>query len=292
MDFAFVMIPARSERQAMEWSLVLLSQGIEAIIEPPEGEHGWQLAVAEPDLLRARESLRQYQAENRRGPWVRELPWTNLWFDARSVLWMFLLCVLFALSETRGLREAGLMSSQAVQAGQWWRLFTAVMLHADLGHLATNVTTGLLLLGLAMGSFGSGLAVLASYLAGVAGNVAGLLLYGPVHRGLGASGMVLGALGLLTAQSLAYWRAGATPKLLVLRGVASGALLLILLGMNPDADVIAHVAGFLAGLLFGGILVWLPVPPRRQLLANRLAELVCGGLMALTWALALSARGG
>ena len=275
----------------MDWSLVLLSQGIETIIEPPAEDHGWQLSLGEPDLARARAALRQYLAENRRPAWVRELPWTGLLFDGRSVVWLLLLCAIFALGQTwlGSLREAGLMSSQAVRAGQWWRLFTAVMLHADWGHLATNVSTGVVLLGLAMGSFGAGYGVLAAYLAGAAGNVAGLWLYGPVHRGLGASGMVMGALGLLTAQSLAYWRSGSETSWLVVRGVAAGCLLLVLLGLNPDADVIAHVGGFVAGLFFGVLLLLSPTPTAQHTWGNRIAELVCGGLMILTWGLALRA---
>lgn len=44
--------------------------------------------------------------------------------------------------------------------------------------------------------------LLAAYLAGVGGNLATWLVYGDNHRGLGASGMVMGALGLLAAQSV------------------------------------------------------------------------------------------
>ena len=273
----------------MDWSLVLVSQGIEAIIEPPTQEHGWQLIIPAPEYTRARRAVRQYVTENRRVPWVRELPWTGLLFDGRSLIWLFLFCAIFALSETRLpiLREAGLMSNQAVYAGQWWRLFTAIMLHGDLGHLAANVSIGAILLGLAMASFGAGYAVLAAYLAGVAGNLAGLIFYGAGHRGLGASGMIMGALGLLTAQSLAYWRAGVEPKLLVLRGLAAGCLLLVLLGLDPAADVLAHVGGFVAGLCFGILLTLSPTPSAQHHRANLFAELLCGALMLLTWALAL-----
>ncbi len=87
------------------------------------------------------------------------------------------------------------MDGAAVAHGQWWRLFTAIWLHADLAHLATNATIGLLLLGLAMGRYGTGAGLLAAYLAGAGGNlVAGLISLQP-HRSLGASGMVIGCLG-------------------------------------------------------------------------------------------------
>ena len=58
-------IPARSRRQAMDWSLVLVSQGIETIIQNSEDGSGWGLLVPATDLGRATESLRQYHLENR-----------------------------------------------------------------------------------------------------------------------------------------------------------------------------------------------------------------------------------
>src|SRR5436309_13025875 len=57
-------IPARSKRQAMDWSLVLVSQGIEAIIAESSEESGWSLVVAEHDYEHDVESIRQYQLDN------------------------------------------------------------------------------------------------------------------------------------------------------------------------------------------------------------------------------------
>jgi len=52
-----------------------------------------------------------------------------------------------------------------------------------------------------MARFGPGQALLAALLAGAVGNAAGLALRTEHYIGLGASGMVMGGLGLLTAQS-------------------------------------------------------------------------------------------
>jgi len=282
-------IPTRSKRQAMDWSLVLLSQGIETTIQRADKDHGWQLVVTPLEYTRALESIRQYQTENRADLWRRYLPGSGLIFDWRSAVWFLLLTILFAMSEIRFgvLKTAGSMDNQAVWAGEWWRLFTATMLHADIPHLAANMTAGVLLLGLAMGSFGAGFGVLGSYLAGVGGNVAGLLLYPGSHHGLGASGMVMGALGLLTAQSLAALRGGASARQVVVRGFMGGLLLLVLWGLNPATDVIAHVAGFLTGILLGGLFALLPAKVIQSKSANRTAALVCAGLVIWTWWLAL-----
>src|SRR5258706_9926496 len=109
------------------------------------------------------------------------------------------------------------MDGGAVGAGEWWRLFRAPMLHADLPHLAANVVIGLVFLGLTMAIYGPGLALLAALLAGAGGNMTGLILYDRTYLGLGASGMVMGTLGLLAVHTLAHLRAGLSAGELVVR---------------------------------------------------------------------------
>ena len=273
----------------MDWSLVLVSQGIENAIERTEEGLRWQLVIDGVDYEKAIHALRQYRSENKARIWLQKLPWSGLVYDARNIVWFVLLIAIFILGENqhRYLRAAGIMDSKAVLSGEWWRLFTAVMLHGDLAHLASNVTFGMLLLGLAMGSFGSGPALLGAYLAGVGGNLAGLLLYSTSHRSLGASGMVMGALGLVTVQSFAYLRAGITPRQVLVRAILGGILLLVLLGMNPETDLVAHLGGFVCGCLLGLVLAGLPGSLLENSWVNRLSVLSCGALVVLTWWLAL-----
>src|SRR5262249_7741419 len=243
-------IAARSERQAMDWSLVLVSQGIESTIEHSLEEGVWGLLVEPKDYSAAVSAIRQYVLENRQRGWQKELKWTGLLFDVRSVVWAVALLTFYALDNAFDLKTPGVMNSTAVRAGEWWRLFTAIMLHADVAHLSANVATGILILGLAMGFYGVELALLAAYLAGVGGNLAGLMIYSQPHRGLGASGMVMGGLGLLTMQSLFLWRESRSTVEFLKRGVMAGVLLLVLLGLNPASDVLAHVGGFVCGCVF------------------------------------------
>jgi membrane associated rhomboid family serine protease len=275
----------------MDWSLVLVSQGIETTIERDPEADLWRLVVDAPDYTKALRTLRQYRVENRHQVWRQQLPWTGLVFDWRSVVPLAVIVFLFAVQATgRGdLQGAGMMDNKAVHAGQWWRLFTAVTLHGDLAHLAANVTTGLLLLGLAMGAVGPGIGLLASFLAGAGGNLAGLFFYSESHRGLGASGMVMGALGLLAAQWLTLLRHGLSPRQLVLRGVLSGCLLLVLLGFSPErnVDVLAHVAGFGTGLVLGAILALCPRDVLHSEWVDRTALVLVTGLAGATWWLAL-----
>src|SRR4051794_12798011 len=143
-------ISARTRRQAMDWGLVLMSQGIESTIERPEEDSGWWLLVSESEYERAVQTIQQYRHENRGWPWQQELHGAPLRFDWLALGWVVLAGFFFLLGEHVDLVSNGAMDAQAVSVGQWWRLFTAVWLHADIAHLAGNAALGVVLLGLAM----------------------------------------------------------------------------------------------------------------------------------------------
>ena len=71
-------IPARSRRQAMDWSLVLVSQGIETTIDYSENGDGWGLLVAFPDYEKALRTIELYRLENRGWPWRQQQPHAHL----------------------------------------------------------------------------------------------------------------------------------------------------------------------------------------------------------------------
>src|SRR5438105_5080583 len=83
-------IPARSKRQAMDWSLVLISQGIETTVDLAE-ESGWGLLLAAKDHAPAIAILKQYQAENRHWRWRQTLPPMGVLFDWTSMGWVLLI---------------------------------------------------------------------------------------------------------------------------------------------------------------------------------------------------------
>lgn len=249
-------IPARSRFEAMDWSLVLISQGIESTITRGDEPRDWRLLVAPADRKAALEAIRLYRVENRARGLRREVLHPGLIFDWVSLVWASLVCALYLLSEARpGLRAAGVTDTIALSHGQWWRLFTAMWLHADLAHLASNCVFGVLLLGLAMGRYGTGVALLAAYLAGAMGNLLSWACATQPHYGLGASGMVMGGLGLLAVQSVSLWRRTRNSGKLLLNGLFAGVMLFVLLGLTPGTDVLAHLGGFAAGLAIGTVLI-------------------------------------
>lgn len=282
-------IPARSRRQAMDWSLVLISQGIESTLDFAD-ELGWGLILAEKDRGRALFILKQYHTENRHWRWRQKLSSQGVFFDWASLGWVFLIGLFFWIQThtSAAFQEAGLMDAVAVSRGEWWRLFTAISLHADLGHFAMNASLGLFLLGLTMGGFGTGFGLLAAYLAGAGGNVATWIFYAGGHRSLGASGMVMGCVGLLAAQSIF---AGAPPAhrwKYIIPGTAAGVMLFASLGLSPDSDVLAHLGGFATGTVLGSVLRVLP-SLKQNSIANICSGIVFSFLVILPWWLALHA---
>jgi membrane associated rhomboid family serine protease len=281
-------ISARTRREAMDWSLVLYSQAIEHVIEQ-SAETGWALAVAPEDHEKALQAIHQYRLENARWRWRRTVFQPGLFFDWSCASWILLIVLFFWWSEVRpDLRNLGRMDGMALLHGEWWRLFTAVWLHADLSHLAMNAVFGLVFLGLAMGRYGSGVGLLAAYLAGAAGNVVTWLGYGESHLGLGASGMVMGALGMLTIQPLHLLTQRNPISFRRFTGAIIGGLLLfVFVGTSPEADVLAHVGGFVAGLLLGSLLTWVPRLAHRRWL-NLAAGILFALLVILPWLRALA----
>lgn len=279
-------ISARSRRQAMDWSLVLVSQGIETTIDQ-DTVLGWGLIISESDHTRARESLNQYLAENRQWAWRRRISPKGTLFDWGCLGWVTLVGLFFWIQThaSADFRNAGLMDATAVSHGQWWRLFTAIFLHADLAHFAMNASLGLLLLGLTMGNFGTGFGLLAAYLAGAGGNVSTWLIF-EGHRSLGASGMVMGCVGLLTAQSIFSPSDVSQRVKYALTSLLSGIMLFALLGLSPESDVLAHLGGFISGVVLGSLLLI-----KLRLTQNATANIFAGAafcvLVVLPWWLAI-----
>lgn len=283
-------IQTATEREAMDWSLVLLSQGIESILHRDNDTGKWQLAVPTEQLNAANSVIQLYEQENRAWPFRRALPWAGFSFDWSVLAWVGMIAVLFGLQSQSGsvVETSGISTAGLVRDGQWWRTITATTLHADLGHLATNAAFGTLLLGIAMGRYGSGIALLTTTLGGAIANMLTALWRDDLSSGLGASGVVMAALGLLTADSVVQQWRRRHPRRLMVGGLAGGLLLCALLGFSPTSDVPAHVMGFTMGLLFGLPLAVMPLTTIRQDRWNFLAGLLFCGLMAGSWWLALS----
>ncbi|HAV61695.1 MAG TPA: hypothetical protein DCY13_04935 [Verrucomicrobiales bacterium] len=284
------LIPVRDRQQARDWSLALISQGIESTIFHDEDDDSWALEVDSAHCGAALRVLKQYHVENRGWNMRHELPGVHLAFDWGCLGWAVLMAFVHHLAARPGspVREAGMLSQAAAGLGEWWRVLTAMTLHGDIGHLASNLATGTLLLGLAMARHGSGAGLLGAWLAGALANVAALQIYGEQYRSLGASGMVMAMLGMLTATG-AFEAVRHLPGWRRLFGtLAAGLMLFVLTGSDPTTDVVVHFGGFVAGLMVGALLELVRDPIQRNSRLQFLGMSLFLGSFVVAWLLALS----
>lgn len=153
-------------------------------------------------------------------------------------------------------------SALYVLQGEYYRVITALLLHADIEHLAGNVA-GMLFLAVPLCSItGAGRGMFLVILSGGAGNLVNACLYRSAHLSIGASTAVMGAVGILVALQIINRRGQHQPmkqlqptrehrQLPTIFILACGAAFVGMMSGGKETDLSAHVFGFLAGLIFG-----------------------------------------
>ena len=291
----WVEVDRRGRTVAEQHALVLVSRGIACRLAP-QADGGVALTVSPGDAVRARQELARYLEENRRQRHA-PVPARALVAGLEGALaYAGVLFFLYGAARRQTFSwdwgSAGAAQAGLIMDGEWWRTLTALGLHADLGHLASNLVFGGALGLLLAQLLGSGLTWLAILLAGALGNALSALLQPSGHTAIGASTAVFGALGILAAlawpRHAAIWRYR-------LRGwlpLAAGVMLLAYLGFGGErTDIGGHVAGFAAGTALGA---WLAMPGAwipRGLIAQRVFGGTALTLFALAWLVALHAHG-
>jgi membrane associated rhomboid family serine protease len=148
--------------------------------------------------------------------------------------------------DTRVLIRLGAKFGPYMVAGQWWRLVTAVFLHADLLHIGMNILC-LIDLGRAVEPLFSTTKFIFFYLvAGIAGFVVSFV-WSPYVPSVGASGAILGLIGVLIGASLHHGRLGEDVRRQLLRWL----IYIGIFGVVFHADNAAHIGGLGTGFLFG-----------------------------------------
>lgn len=281
-------------RAASEHALVLVAAGIDCQL----ASRGWGVAllVAPWNAERARRELAAYAEDNRPDPAppMHRHPVADA---VTGVLgyWCVMVFVYVAASRNAfgvdwfaaGEGQAGL-----TVAGEWWRVVTALGLHADLGHIGSNLVAGSLFGFFLAEILGGGQAWLMILLAGAAGNAINALIQPASHTSVGASTAIFGAVGLLAVLAVRYrprrWHRG----LRRWAPIAAGIMLLAFLGIEGERiDVGAHIAGFAAGSGLGALILAAgqPAPtPWRSAISGAAAL----ALFAGAWAIALTHGGG
>jgi rhomboid protease GluP len=176
-----------------------------------------------------------------------------------------------------------------IMAGELYRCTTALLLHADIAHLLGNVA-GLIVFGTVAASLcGWGLGWSMILAAGITGNWITAWWYGGHHLAIGASTGVFGAVGICTALSLWHYRLHRNRNLRRSwrrwMPLAGGLALLGFLGTAPQADLMAHLWGFVSGLALGGAGVQATgrLPCGAPAWLQRTAAVAACALVAVCW---------
>jgi membrane associated rhomboid family serine protease len=147
----------------------------------------------------------------------------------------------------RALCRLGALNAAAIaESGQWWRLLTVMVLHGGLLHWAFN-SWALWAFGPTLEHVLGRVRFVALYVgAGLVGAGASFA-FNQTELGVGASGAIFGLLGALIAYFFKRRSSGGSAPLQQL-------LLVLLLNLfiasrNPAIDNLAHIGGFLAGLV-------------------------------------------
>lgn len=196
------------------------------------------------------------------------------WLTEKSTLWLkFALGVLIAVfvlqivvdsnSRNASIEAAALVKEKVKGQGEWWRVVTAGVMHGNIPHILFN--------GMALFSLGRVLIALVSpallstvfLVSVVCGSLASLYFSG-APASVGASGGILGVLGLLLVVNRKF--RDAIPRYLNASLIQS-TIVIALFGLLGAGfiDNAAHAGGFLGGIAVGLICwPWLRLAPEKS----------------------------
>jgi membrane associated rhomboid family serine protease len=256
MDGAIVR-SATHERIARDWALVLMAVDIPCDVQRRGRE--WDLIVDAADADRAAAALTAYDEDA-----VAERPadaaipdYGRTWAGVgMAVLLVVIGRLADPFSPRVGLFRAGDADAAAIVSGAWWRTVTALTLHADAMHLASNVAIGAIVATIVCWTVGPGVGAWVLLLSGAIGNWVTAAMHGTAHHAVGASTAVFGGVGALVGLTIVRGRRRAWVP------IAAGLALLGLLGTSERADLLAHFFGFVAGVTAGAVVA--PFRPIRS----------------------------
>jgi rhomboid protease GluP len=256
---------SRQRTDCEQRAFMLFALGIAA--EILEQEDGFALLVASESAGMARAHLADSDAEGRR---IEPVPLasrlhSHAWIGCLGYVSVLLLAAYCTGQHwfDRDWQTLGALRGTIARSGEWWRVLTALMLHADLAHLLANLGFGVFFGYFAGQTVGAGLAWFGTVIAAAFGNLIDAALMPVQQVSLGASTAVFATLGLLTAYS---WKRHAHGRAKwAYRGapLVAGIALLALTGSGGEnTDVLAHLSGFAVGLGVGLLYAVTSLPDR------------------------------
>lgn len=249
--------------QAYDHGLVILAMGEACRVTEAETAGEYILESELHPVARISAELDAYSEELRsistitpvKNEWARHSPGWQF-----CGLWAITLTAVFYWQgqDTALVDRAASSSIGLISHGEWWRPFTALFLHADLGHLMGNLVGGVIFAALVSRMLGPLLGWILILASGTLGNViTSLLVYPQSFNSIGASTAVFAALGVLSGIGIAETLRERVrlPWFRIMAPVFAGIILLGWLGggHDPQTDVLGHVFGFSSGLAAGAV---------------------------------------
>jgi membrane associated rhomboid family serine protease/cytochrome c-type biogenesis protein CcmH/NrfG len=170
---------------------------------------------------------------------------------------------------------------QVILHHQWWRIVTSAFVHIGFVHLLMNMWALWVIGSLAEVVIGPSLYIGFYFVCAIAGSLTSLYWH-PAGVGAGASGAIIGILGVMVSV-LKFARLPLPKEVLrsTFRSLVQGAALTLAIGIFGPIDNAAHMGGLICGLLIGMLLSFsrrvdesLRRPLRRMSLIAPLALLV------------------
>ena len=181
--------------------------------------------------------------------WLEQKPKTK---DINPSLLIYLLCILCTgLAHHPAMPKGFWVSNESIFIKhEYWRLFTALLVHGDWGHLLANSPLLLIFSWYLRTYFGLIMFPIMSILAGIITNLITIYNYPDHVRLVGASGMVYA----MVAMWLVLYTSYETRFTKLMRIVRVSGFALVLMApttFKPETSYLAHGAGFLVGGIIG-----------------------------------------
>ena len=277
-------------QECMERSLVLAAMGINHVVR--RNWWDWCLLVDEQDAAGAIAQFDLYEQENRPAPLLEKDADSRVGVQMGVLAYMSVLLGMFFLQGNYSFgvdwTKVGAVDVAAIRSGEYWRLLTALTLHRDLWHLLGNLGFGIIFAIFLSRQLGGGMTWLAILTAGACGNGLNAILQQPEHQSIGASTAVFAALGLLAAFYFFFGRLNRNSWARRWAPLVGGLWVLAWLGTgDASTDIVAHLTGFLAGLLFGSLMGKIPRPVKHDAAVQATTGLITLGAIVVSWGFGL-----
>jgi len=257
LEYSETVLTTDQEQEIMSCSLVLSSVGISHRVS--QTQESQVLHVSAENLHAARFQIQAYLYENRNWP-PQPVASANSFTPLLQPPTLLLVGCLALLYSVTGPWSAhsfwfteGAGDAEAIlQKGEYYRLITALTLHADIVHLLGNCLFGGFLFHFFCKLTGNGLGLFAMLFTATLANYINVVLHGNNHLFVGFSTAVFAIIGMLAMISRNY-RTG--KRYLHMLPFMAGAALLAMIGSSGErTDLGAHLFGLLCGMASGWFL--------------------------------------